>query len=90
MSTTTVFRPADRLDGLGVSEILIRSGQAAALKRAGRDMIILGAGEPDFDTPEPIKEADRLAITTGSDQIYRPRWLARDEGSSPHQVRARE
>ena len=65
MSTTTVFRPADRLDGLGVSEILIRSGRAAALKRAGRDMIILGAGEPDFDTPEPIKEAARLAITAG-------------------------
>ena len=65
MSTTAVFRPADRLDGLGVSEILMRSGQAAALKRAGRDMIILGAGEPDFDTPEPIKEAARLAISAG-------------------------
>jgi aspartate aminotransferase len=38
---------------------------AAELKRAGRDVIGLGAGEPDFDTPDPIKEAAVSAIWRG-------------------------
>jgi aspartate aminotransferase len=38
---------------------------AAELKRAGRDVIGLGAGEPDFDTPDPIKEAAIAAIWRG-------------------------
>jgi aspartate aminotransferase len=59
------FRPAARIADIGVSEILARSAQAAALKREGRDIIILGAGEPDFDTPEHIKDAARQAIDRG-------------------------
>src|SRR6185295_10927981 len=35
------------------------------LKAAGRDVIGLGAGEPDFDTPENIKEAAIKAIRDG-------------------------
>jgi len=35
---------------------------AQALKTSGRDVIVLGAGEPDFDTPENIKEAAIAAI----------------------------
>ncbi len=38
---------------------------AAELKAAGRDVIGLGAGEPDFDTPEHIKAAARAAIDSG-------------------------
>ncbi|HMR32052.1 MAG TPA: pyridoxal phosphate-dependent aminotransferase [Geminicoccaceae bacterium] len=38
---------------------------AAELKRAGRDVIGLGAGEPDFDTPDFIKEAAIAAIRAG-------------------------
>jgi len=38
---------------------------AAELRAAGRDIISLGAGEPDFDTPEHIKDAARRAITDG-------------------------
>ena len=38
---------------------------AAELKAAGRDVIGLGAGEPDFDTPENIKAAARAAIDAG-------------------------
>jgi aspartate aminotransferase len=38
---------------------------AAELKRAGRDVIGLGAGEPDFDTPDFIKEAAIAAIRRG-------------------------
>lgn len=39
--------------------------KAAELRRAGEDVIGLGAGEPDFDTPEPIKRAAVEAIAAG-------------------------
>lgn len=38
---------------------------AAELKAAGRDIISMGAGEPDFDTPQPIKDAAIAAIQAG-------------------------
>ena len=38
---------------------------AAELREAGRDVISLGAGEPDFDTPDHIKEAAIEAIRAG-------------------------
>ncbi len=38
---------------------------AVELKAAGRDIISLGAGEPDFDTPQPIKDAAIRAIQAG-------------------------
>ncbi len=41
------------------------SNKAAELKRAGRDIIGLGAGEPDFDTPPNIKAAAIRAIEAG-------------------------
>ena len=40
-------------------------GLAAKLKEDGKDVISLGAGEPDFDTPEHIKEAAIKAIRDG-------------------------
>lgn len=39
--------------------------KARELKAAGRDVIGLGAGEPDFDTPESIREAAKAAIDAG-------------------------
>ena len=41
------------------------SMKAAELKRAGKDVISLGAGEPDFDTPDHIKQAAIVAINQG-------------------------
>lgn len=41
------------------------SNLAAELKAAGKDVIGLGAGEPDFDTPQNIKDAGIAAITAG-------------------------
>jgi len=38
----------------------------AQLKAAGRDIISLGAGEPDFDTPQHIKDAAQAAIEAGA------------------------
>jgi len=40
-------------------------GLAAELREAGRDVVSLGAGEPDFDTPDHIKEAAIQAIRDG-------------------------
>ena len=40
-------------------------GLVAELREAGRDLISLGAGEPDFDTPDHIKQAAVKAIKDG-------------------------
>jgi aspartate aminotransferase len=47
------------------SQTLAVTQKARELKRAGRDVISLGAGEPDFDTPENVKEAAIAAIRRG-------------------------
>lgn len=62
---TTEFRPAQRVASLGVSGILRITDNANALKRAGRPVIVLGAGEPDFDTPANIVEAAVRALGRG-------------------------
>jgi aspartate aminotransferase len=41
------------------------TAKARALKAAGRDVIGLGAGEPDFDTPQNIRDAAKAAIDRG-------------------------
>lgn len=46
--------------------------KAAELKRAGRDVIGLGAGEPDFDTPDNIKDAAKAAIDAGKTKYTAP------------------
>ncbi|SCW49419.1 aspartate aminotransferase [Rhizobium mongolense subsp. loessense] len=59
------FKPASRIASVGVSKILQIGARAAAMKRAGLPVIVLGAGEPDFDTPENVKEAAKAAIDAG-------------------------
>ncbi|PDT14870.1 aspartate aminotransferase [Rhizobium sp. J15] len=59
------FRPASRIASVGVSKILQIGARAAAMKREGLPVIVLGAGEPDFDTPDNIKEAAKAAIDRG-------------------------
>lgn len=48
------------------------STKAAELKAAGRDIIALSAGEPDFDTPQNIKDAAKVAIDTGKTKYTAP------------------
>lgn len=60
------FRPARRTEAIGVSEILRIGASAAARREAGRPMITLGAGEPDFDTPPNVKAAAERAIRRGA------------------------
>lgn len=64
--TWPAFRPARRLASVGVSEILKIGARAAQLRREGRPIIVLGAGEPDFDTPDHVKEAAIAAIRAGA------------------------
>jgi len=56
---------ADRLSRIKPSPTIAVTSKARALKAAGRDVIGLGAGEPDFDTPENIRAAGIRAIETG-------------------------
>lgn len=59
------FRPAARLGAIEVSPIIAVMARARALKAAGRDVIALGFGEPDFDTPGHIQEATVAAMRRG-------------------------
>jgi aspartate aminotransferase len=56
---------AKRIQRLIPSPTLAVAQKAAILKRQGRDVIDLGIGEPDFDTPEPIKQAAIAALQAG-------------------------
>ncbi len=54
-----------RVQRIKPSPTLAVTARANALKAAGRDVIGLGAGEPDFDTPQHIKDAAVAAIAAG-------------------------
>ncbi|MCC6598142.1 MAG: aspartate transaminase [Alphaproteobacteria bacterium] len=56
---------ADRLSRIKPSPTIAVTTKAAELKAAGRDVIGLGAGEPDFDTPEFIRQGAIDAINRG-------------------------
>ncbi len=56
---------SDSLDRIKPSPTIAVSTLAAELKAAGNDVIGLGAGEPDFDTPDNIKQAAIEAINGG-------------------------
>jgi aspartate aminotransferase len=56
---------ATRLSNIKPSPTIAVTQKARELKAAGRDIIGLGAGEPDFDTPDTIKRAAIAAIESG-------------------------
>jgi aspartate aminotransferase len=81
------------------SQTVALSGMMAELKRNGVDVVALGAGEPDFDTPDSIKEAAITAIHKGytkytpADGIFELKqaiteWLADEYGAEydPSQI----
>ena len=57
---------SQRVQSIKPSPTLAITARAAALKAEGKDIIGLGAGEPDFDTPEHIKQAAITAINNGA------------------------
>ena len=56
---------AQRVQRIKPSPTLAITARAKALKDAGENIIGLGAGEPDFDTPEHVKQAAIKAIENG-------------------------
>ena len=56
---------ASRLSAIKPSPTIAVSNMAAEMKAAGKDIIGLGAGEPDFDTPDHVKAAARAAMDEG-------------------------
>ena len=56
---------SDAINRIKPSPTVAMTGRAAELKAQGRDIIALSAGEPDFDTPEHIREAGKAAIDAG-------------------------
>ncbi len=59
------LRLSDAVNRVAPSATIAVTTKAAELKRAGQDVIGLGAGEPDFDTPDHIKQAAIEAIQSG-------------------------
>lgn len=66
-----------RIAAIKPSATLAADARATEMKAAGIDVISLAAGEPDFDTPERIKEAARKALAAGKTK-YTPVGGVRD------------
>ena len=56
---------SDRVNNIKPSPTLAVTNRAAELRAAGKNIIGLGAGEPDFDTPDHIKQAAIQALNEG-------------------------
>ncbi|WP_029874530.1 aspartate transaminase [Rhizobium leguminosarum] len=61
----STFVPASRVSRIKVSPSTAAAARARELKAAGRDIVDLTVGEPDFDTPDNIKAAAHAAIDRG-------------------------
>ncbi len=59
------IRISSRLAAVKPSATFAMAAEAVALRKLGRDVVDLSAGEPDFDTPEHIKAAAREALDRG-------------------------
>lgn len=87
------FRRARRMAGLEISEIVQIAERAAAFKKAGRDVVSLATGEPDFPTPPEVIEAAHRAALAGQTR-YTPTLgtaslreaVAADAGVQPGEV----
>jgi len=78
---TRTLKLSARLGKIKPSLTLAVTAKAAALVRAGVDVIGYGAGEPDFDTPSHIKEAAKRALDAGATKYT-------DVGGTPELRRA--
>ena len=62
----TSFTPSANIAQMQESATIAVSQRAKALRAEGKPVLDLGAGEPDFDTPEPIRRAAQDAIDRGA------------------------
>ena len=63
---------SDAVMRIAPSATIAISRKAADMKRAGRDVISLAAGEPDFDTPLNVREAAIRAMEPNIESITMP------------------
>ena len=81
---------AEALGRIKPSPTIAASQKARDLKAAGKDVIGLGAGEPDFDTPDNIKEAAVAAIRRGETKYTAVEGIPELRAAVSKQVQARE
>jgi aspartate aminotransferase len=62
---STVFPVSENVGRMKASSTLAAMQAAEAMRAAGVDVVDLGAGEPDFDTPQHIKDAAAKALAEG-------------------------
>jgi len=62
----TDTRLSDRITQIGASATMAITQTARDMRAAGRDVISLSAGEPDFETPEHIRQAATKAMNAGA------------------------
>ena len=60
-----IFQPSERVGRMRASATLGAMQKALALRAEGVDLVDLGAGEPDFDTPDHVKRAAQEAMSRG-------------------------
>lgn len=60
-----MYRPASRTRDIAPFHVMELLSRAKALEAAGRDIVHMEVGEPDFPTPEPIVRAAQTAIASG-------------------------
>src|SRR5256884_9408380 len=65
-ATQYELRLADRMSRLGTETAFEVLNKARALERQGKEIVHLEIGEPDFDTPEHIRDAAKRALDTGA------------------------
>src|SRR5690349_5224854 len=63
---SVIFAPSSNVADLQESATIAVSARAKALRAAGRAVIDLGAGEPDFPTPPFIRESTKRALDAGA------------------------
>src|SRR3989440_11295850 len=71
------FQVSENVAQMKASSTLAAMQAAESMRAAGVDVVDLGAGEPDFDTPQNIKDAALAAMQAGKTK-YTPTAGARD------------
>jgi aspartate aminotransferase len=67
-----LVKVSQRIQDLAESGTIAVSNKVAALRAEGIDVVSLGAGEPDFDTPDHIKQAASAALDRGETKYAKP------------------
>src|SRR2546430_11058367 len=86
---TVSFPVPDNVAEMKASSTLAAMQAAQAMRAAGVDVVDLGAGEPDFDTPQNIKDAAAEAMRTGKTK-YTPTAGTRELQDAVIQMYARD